>query len=340
MSAGNHILVTGGTGFVGAHLLFHLTSAGSRVRALKRHESSTQTAQKIFGFYQPFSSSLWDMIEWVDGDLLDIASLEEAMAGIRQVYHAAAVVSFQGNNRSFIQRVNQIGTANLVNVALEKKVDKLLFVSSIGTLGRAHQSEPVTEETHWNNKKTSVYSKSKYEAEREVWRGMAEGLNAVIINPSIIIGPGNWSHGSPQLFQTMYNGLKFYTSGSNGFVGVNDVVHLMILLMNGPFAGERYIVSSENVPYRELFRWMADALHVQRPSYHAGKMLSGISWRLLAIKGWLTGKKSSITKETAQTANQKYRYSNAKVCEATGFVFTPVKTCVEETAEIFLKDIR
>jgi len=338
MLTNNNILVTGGTGFVGAHLLYHLTLAGIRVQALKRPESSTAWTQKIFGFYQPFSSSQWELIDWVEGDLLDISSLEEAMTDIRQVYHAAAVVSFQGNDKSFIQRVNQQGTANLVNVSLEKNIEKFLFVSSIGTLGRAHQSDAVTEDTHWNNKKTSTYSKSKYEAEREVWRGMAEGLNAVIINPSIIVGPGNWSHGSPQLFQTMYKGLKFYTSGSNGFVGVNDVAKLMIQLMNGPFEGERYIVTSENIPYRQLFQWMADALQVKRPPYHAGKALSGISWRLLAVKGWFTGKKSSITKETAQTANQQYRYANAKVCEATGFVFTPIKTCVEETAEIFLRD--
>lgn len=332
------ILVTGGTGFVGAHLLYHLTLGENRVKALKRPSSSTSLTRRIFGYYQPFDLAQWELIDWIDGDIMDISSLQIAFEGVDQIYHAAAIVSFQGNDKTQIQRINQVGTANVVNIALEKNIAKLLFVSSIGTLGRAEKADLVTEETFWNNKKTSVYSKSKYEAEQEVWRGMAEGLNAVIINPSIILGPGDWSHGSPQLFQTMFKGLKFYTSGSNGFVGVNDLAQVMIVLMNSKIVGERFIISTDNISYQQLFNWMADALNIKRPNIKAGKFLSAISWRLLGIKGLITGKKSSITKETAQTANQLYRYSNEKIKAAIGFEFTPIKTCVEETAKLFLRD--
>ncbi len=338
MEKEKHILVTGGTGFVGAHLLYHLTLGGNRVKALKRPSSSTSLTHKIFEYYQPLALAQWELIEWIEGDIMDISSLQIAFEGIDQLYHAAAIVSFQGNDKTQIQRINQAGTANVVNIALEKNIEKLLFVSSIGTLGRAEKSDLVTEETFWNNKKTSAYSKSKYEAEQDVWRGMAEGLNAVIINPSIILGPGDWSHGSPQLFQTMFKGLKFYTSGSNGFVGVNDVAQVMIVLMNSKIVGERFIISTDNISYQQLFNWMADALNVKRPNIKAGNFLSAISWRLLGIKGMITGKKSSITKETAQTANQLYRYSNKKIKAAIGFEFTPIKTCVEETAKLFLRD--
>ena len=334
------ILVTGGTGFVGAHLLYHLTLTGKTVVAIKRSTSSTNLTEKIFSTYAPFSDEQWQRIQWVDADILDITSLQEIFTGVDQLYHAAAIVSFQNQEKSNIEKVNRVGTANVVNIALEKHIKKMVYVSSIGTLGRAQQLEEVTESNFWNNKKTSNYSRSKYEAEQEVWRGMAEGLPAVIINPSIIIGPGIWSHGSPQLFNTMWNGLKFYTLGSNGFVGVNDVVRVMTTLMESELVGERFIVSSETIAYEQFFNWMADALGIARPRFKAGRILSALSWRLLALKGMVTGKKTSITRETAQTANQQYAYSNAKIVAATGIEFTPIKKCIEETAEIFLKDRR
>ncbi len=338
MTTKTGILVTGGTGLVGAHLLFHLTSKGHQVRALKRKKSSLELAKKVFAWYGSINPKQWDLVTWFDGDLLDINSLEDAFDGIGYVYHAAAIVSFQGTDKSIIAQTNHTGTANLVNIALNRKITKLVYVSSIGTLGRSEQDEEVSETHFWNNKKTSVYSKSKYDAEQEVWRGMAEGLSAVIINPSIIIGPGNWSQGSAQLFSTLWKGLKFYTAGSNGFVCVNDVVRIMILLMNSEINGERFIVSSENVSYEQLFLWMAEGMEVANPKIKAGPILSAISWRLLALKGLFTGKKSTITRETAQTAQQNYKYTNKKIKTALRFEFTPVKQCVIQTAKFFLQD--
>ncbi len=332
------ILVTGGTGFIGAHLLFRLCARGEKVRALKRRESSTTLTQKIFSYYSTKADDVFSKIEWVDGDLLDIFSLAKAMQDVDTIYHAAAVVSFHGKDQMDLITTNREGTANMVNVALELKIKMFCHVSTIGSLGRANQGKAVDEETHWNNKKTSVYSTSKYEAEREVWRGIAEGLKAVIVNPSIVIGPGNWDSGSPKLFQTMWDGLRFYTSGSNGFVDVNDVVESMIALSEAGISGERYIINSENISYKQFFAWMAQALGVKPPAYHAGPFLSGLTWRILAIKSLFTGKKSSITRETAETANQKYRYSNAKVCDAIGISFLPVKESLEQTAKYFLQE--
>ena len=307
------ILVTGGTGLVGAHLLFELTAKGAKVKALKRKNSSLSLVQKVFKNHGSFHVKQWDLITWYDGDVLDIGSLEDAFDGVGYVYHAAAVVSFQGADKSIIAKTNHSGTANIVNMALEKKITKLVYVSSIGTLGRAERDEEVNETHFWSNKKSSVYSTSKFNAEQEVWRGMAEGLNAVIVNPSIIIGPGDWSHGSPQLFSTVWNGLKFYTTGTNGFVCVNDVAKIMILLMNSGIHGERFIVSSENVSYKQLFIWIAEELGVKGPKFKAGSVLSAISWRFLAFKSILTRKNPTITRETAQTAQQNYRYSNKKI---------------------------
>ncbi|MFK5854954.1 MAG: SDR family oxidoreductase, partial [Bacteroidota bacterium] len=197
----------------------------------------------------------------------------------------------------------------------------------------------VTEDTHWNSKKTSVYSTSKYHAEMEVWRGIAEGLNAVIINPSIILGPGDWNTGSSKLFSTMYEGLKFYSIGSNGFVDVEDVVTSMMLLMKSELEGERFIVNSENITYKQFFTWMAASLNVASPIYKAGTFLSGVGWRLLWFKGLITGKKSAITRETAETACQLYNYSNSKIKKETGIEFMSVKDSLDKNSKLFLKDM-
>ena len=332
------ILVTGGTGFIGAHLLYHLVLSGKKVKALKRKSSRMKLIEKIFACYSGKADELLNKIDWVEGDVLDIFSLLEAFKGVDQLYHTAAVVSFHAKDKASLFRTNATGTANVVNAALEQKVGKLCHISSIGALGRADGTGIVDETRQWSSKKSSVYSTSKYEAEREVWRGMAEGLNAVIVNPSIVLGPGNWDAGSPQVFQTMWKGLKFYTGGTNGFVDVNDVAKAMILLMEGDYSGERFILNSENIAYKQFFEWMAAAMNVPAPKYKAGPLLSAIGWRALKVMAIFSGKPSSITKETAETANQRYRYSNKKIIKATGMSFVPVKESVDQTVKFFLKD--
>jgi len=332
------ILVTGGTGLVGGHLLFHLTNSGEKPKALKRQSSDIQKTKKIFSYYSEDFEKLFSRIEWVEGDILDYNSLTEAMDGIDYIYHAAASVSFESSDKDSLVTTNIQGTTNVVNAALEKKVKKLLHISTIGSLGRAESDGIVNEKTEWNSKKTSVYSTSKYQAELEVRRSIAEGLNAVIINPSIILGPGDWNTGSSKLFTTMNDGLKFYSIGSNGFVDVNDVVNCMVLLMNSDISGERFIINSENITYKQIFIWMAEALKIAPPKYKAGRLLSEIGWRLLWIKGIVTGKKSSITRETAVTANQLYNYSNEKIKKAIGIEFMSVKKSIEKNSRFFLRD--
>ena len=332
------ILVTGGTGLVGAHLLYHLINQGENPKALKRQSSDIQNTKNIFSYYSDDYENLFSRIQWVDGDILDYNSILLAMEGIDNVYHAAASVSFQSSDKLSLVSTNIQGTANIVNAALEMKAQKLVHVSTIGSLGRAESNGIVTENTKWNSKKTSVYSTSKYQAELEVWRGIAEGLNAVIINPSIILGPSDWNSGSAALFKTIDNGLKFYSIGSNGFVDVEDVVKVMDLLMKSDVSSQRFIINSENISYKQFFYWMADSLNVERPKYKATKFLSAIVWRILWVKGLVSGKKSTITKETAETACQLYNYSNDKITKEIGFDFMPIKESINKNAKFFLRD--
>ncbi len=334
------ILVTGGTGLLGSHLLFKLVSEGEKVRAIYRKSSSKQKTRKVFSYYCENPDELMEKVNWIKGDVLDYFSVSDAMKGVDKVFHTAAVVSFHSSDKGSLGDINVEGTKNVVDACLERKNVKLVHVSSIGALGRAGSDGVVNEDNHWNGKKSSNYSTSKYHSEMEVWRAIAEGLDAVIINPSIILGPGNWEAGSSKLFTTMHNGLKYHTTGINGFVDVLDVAEIMIKLMESNITGDRFIVNSENVCYRDLFFRMADALKVPRPSIHANRKLSEIAWRVLAVKAFFTGKKSSITRETAVTANQRYNYSNNKIVEALSYKFIPVLESVDRNVELFVEDLK
>ncbi len=334
------IVVTGATGLLGSHLLYQLAEKGEKVKALKRANSETATTQKIFSYYSRESKKLWEKIEWVDSDILDIHALLDVIEKGDKVYHTAAIVSFDPEKKDEIFETNVTGTANVVNACLQKKAEKLAYVSSIAALGRTSHTDTTNEETEWKpGNKISPYAQSKYEAEREVWRGMAEGLKAVIINPSVILGPGDFSKGSIKMFPTVYNGLKFYTGGMNGYVDVNDVARALILLMDGKISNDRFIVSAENISYKDLFDMISQELNVKTPQRKAGKFLSELSWRIFKVHSMITGKEPLITRQTARTANNTYRYSNQKISNALRMTFTPIRETIKKTAEIFLREL-
>jgi len=332
------ILVTGGTGLLGSHLLFNLISSGKQVRALKRSSSDTNMVKKIFSYYSDTPELLAAKIEWVEGDLLDFASIEYALDGINEIYHAGAVVSFYHADHANMLKVNIDGTANLVNLAIEKKIDKFCYISSVSTLGRADNNGITDEETFWvPSRKNSVYAISKYGAEREVWRGMEEGLNAVVINPSVILGPGFWNDNSG-LFRLVWEGLKYYTRGINGYVDVKDVARALILVMEKNLFNERFIVSSENISYQQLFTLIARNLDKPVPKVNVPPLLSHIAWRLEALRSLLNGSKPEVTREMATTTIQQYTFSNEKIRKALSFEFISVEESIRQTCHLFKKD--
>jgi dihydroflavonol-4-reductase len=323
------ILVTGGTGFLGAHLIYHLLQKVDKVRAIKRKDSSFHVLSRVFSFYHTDIDNLMKRIEWVEGDITDVCSLDPCFDAVTEVYHVAGKVSFLPADKGELMRINGTGTANVVNLALDKDVKKLLHVSSISAIGRVASEKVIAEATAWKiSGKNSMYAISKYNAEKEVWRGMAEGLNAVIVNPSIILGVGEYETGSGRLIKTVEKGLKFYTTGINGFVDVQDVAKVMILLMNSDISGERFIVSAENLSYKTLFEYIAGGLGKPAPKLVAGKMLSELTWRAALLKSWLNGNQPFISREVAQTANNKYYYTSDKLKSLTGYNFTPVKEAI------------
>lgn len=334
------ILVTGATGLVGSHLVFQLLKRGENIRALKRPTSNTSNTLKVFQYYTEDAEALFKNIEWVDTDLMDVLDIQQAFEDVDEVYHCAAMVSFAPKDKKTLLSYNPAITANLVNASLANNISKFGMVSSVAVLDKSEERE-TTEEDYWkNDPSVSAYAVSKYHSEMEVRRGVEEGLNAVIINPSLILGPGNWSASSSVLFKTVYKGLPFYSTGTNGFVDVRDVARSLIELMDQNKFGERYIVSAENWPFREMFNQMAKHLGSKPPSKLLSKKLSAIYWRVEWVRSVLTGKQPTVTKETVNTAFSNTKFSHTKLKETLGFQFTPVNESVETFSKFFLQDLK
>ncbi|MEO6546956.1 MAG: NAD-dependent epimerase/dehydratase family protein [Ferruginibacter sp.] len=294
------ILVTGGAGLLGGELIRQLLLQGCEVRAIYN-----KTPLPDFGL---------ENLQQFQCNILDIIGLEEAMQDVDLVYHCAAIVTFDPARRSELFQVNVEGTANVVNAALNAGVKKLLHVSSVAALGRIREDKAVNESMVWTEETSnSIYGESKYRGEMEVWRGIGEGLEAVIVNPSIILGAGDWSTGSSQLFKNVYDEFPWFTEGTTGFVDARDVAKAMIKLMESAIINERFIISAENVSYQELFNLIAKTFHKKQPYKKVTPMIARVVWRWEAIKTLFTKKKPLITKETTATALAKVHYNNKKL---------------------------
>lgn len=332
------IFVTGGTGLVGSHLLLELARGGKKVRALKRASSDIGYVDAVFRHYAENATEIANNIEWVEGDILDPSFLLTALEGVKYVYHCAAVVSFQPSDREKIHRINTDGTANIVNASLQCKVKKLCYVSSIAALGRSEHKEFVDETVGWKvSKDNSCYSISKFNAEREVWRGTAEGLDAVIVNPSIVIGFANPSKGSTKMFSTVWNGLNFYTPGMNGFVDVKDVVKVMVMLQESDIRNERFILNATNVTFKAFFNKIADSLGKPRPRWKSTALLAEMAWRLDWLRSKILNREPLITRQTVKAGMGNFKYSNAKIRKYTGVEFRDIDVSIKEVSDIFKK---
>ncbi|MGD9931337.1 MAG: NAD-dependent epimerase/dehydratase family protein [Mangrovibacterium sp.] len=338
------IFVTGGTGLVGSHVLFDLVRTGRRIRALKRNTSNLKLVSKVFAYYSDEADQLFSQIEWVEGDILDYHSLEVVLAGVTEIYHCAAIVSFHANDHDSMLNNNVRGTANLIDAALFNKVKKFCHVSSIAALGKTTDGTEINEETYWTpSKQKSAYSLSKFFSEMEVWRGIEEGLDAVIVNPSIILGPGNWDIGSPKLFQAIWKGLKYYTKGETGFVDVRDVAAAMIGLMDGQnfpnTRNQRFILNAGNMSYQEFFNKIADALQKPRPSTFASDLILQMAWRAARLASFFSGKRPAITRDTVSGSNRINHYNGSKIGQTIPFNYRNLDETITDIARLFLKDI-
>ena len=322
------IFVTGGTGFLGSYLIRHLLAEGyTDVTALRRKGSNMD-----------LTLDFQNRIQWVEGDLNDPQSLEEGIQGKKWVFHVAALVSFQSRDRKKLHEANTKGTAAIVNACLDTGVEKLLHVSSIAAVGR---TKPVQTLNEKNIIQTSPYNSeyglSKFWSEQEVWRGIAEGLNAAIINPSVILGAGRWYEGSGQFFDTLHKGFRFIPSGKISLVDVRDLARMLLQLAKSDISGERFIASAGEMYFRDFFQAIAQGLDVPAPRYRISPFMGEMAWRLAGVQSLLTGKAPQITKENIRQAALEYVFENKKSRDMLGFEYTPLAQTIAETSAAYLR---
>lgn len=325
----NRILVTGGTGLVGSHLLVELTRRGYEVVALRRESSDVQAVQRIFAHYA--LADLFDRVEWRVGDVTDPFSLAASLEGVSAVYHTAAMVSFVKDDHEQIWNVNVNGTTNLVEAILATGRDiPLCHVSSIGAVGHTTDGSLIDEETPFqSDSERTVYSQSKFRQEMEVWQGVERGLKAVVVNPGVVLGPCTDKRSSGLIVDTMSRGTKYYTEGSTGYVDARDVAHAMVDFMEGKHFGERFILVGENSSVRNLQNLMADALGHKRPVKMASKALLRLAASLLHVRSWFTGEYRSLTKESIGAMGGVREYSSNKAINTIGITFTSLDDAVD-----------
>ena len=321
------ILVTGGAGLLGEELITQLLVQGKQVRAIYNKT--------------PLADFRSENLQQLQCNILDVVGLEEAMKDIEQVYHCAAIVTFNPKRKQEMFKINIEGTANVVNAALEARVKKMVHVSSVAALGRIRENVMINESMNWTEETSnSNYGQSKYLAELEVWRGIGEGLDAVMVNPVVILGAGDWDSGSSKIFKTGYNEFPWYTDGIGGFVDVRDVVKAMLQLMDSDITAQRFIISAENKSYKEIFNLIANAFGKKPPYKIVTPFIAKVVWRLEAVKSFFTKQDPLITRETAKTAMAKVNFDNSKLKKyLPDFTYRPIEETITETCAALQQNI-
>tara|TARA_R110002072_G_scaffold85225_3_gene193095 strand:- start:59925 stop:60932 length:1008 start_codon:yes stop_codon:yes gene_type:complete len=333
------ILVTGGTGLVGSHLLYFLLKENNSVRAIHRNTSDLQAVKKVFSYYTEASEEIFKKIEWIEADITDIPALTLAFKDIMYVYHAAAYISFDPKHYRKLKKANIEGTANVVNLCIQNKIKKLCYVSSIATLGKSENGSLVNEATQWNPEEDhNVYSITKYGAEMEVWRGTQEGVDAVIVNPGIIFGSGYWNSGSGVIVKMANKQIPFYTSGGSGIVDVKDVVSIMIKLMKSEIVNKNYILVSKNISHKELLSELAMLLQKNPPRNYISKWILVLFTKIDWFLNKIFGTKRKLLRATVDSLYNQSFYDTTRVKTDLNISFTPYKETLERVSLNYSKE--
>lgn len=331
------ILVTGGTGLVGSHLLYSLVSKGIEPIAIKRKSSNIENVKKVFSYYSQNYEALFNKITWHECDILDIVSLETIIKDVTHIYHSAALISFNNNDKDKMIEINATGTSNVIDLSVKHKIKRICFVSSIATLG-GNSNLAVHEDCLWSWDNQSAYAISKHLAEIEVWRGLAEGLSGVIVNPSLIIGPGSWNSGIGTIINKAKLGMPFYPPGSCGVIDVKDLVDIMIKLMNSDITNERFIINSDHMSYKELMGTIAKHLNKKIPYIRLNRSLMKILIGIDMIINKIRGKRIELSTDAVKYTTSEILLDNSKINNAINFNYRDIKKSLIECVDFFVKE--
>ena len=331
------ILVTGGTGLVGSHLIYQLTLENNVIRATHRADSDIERVKLLFKFYSKDFNELFKKIEWIEADLNNLSQLQDAFKDISFVYHCAAYISFDPSRYEILRRVNIRGTANIVNLCIKNKIKKLCHVSSVATLG--YNIKEIDENNYWDgNKHKSAYAISKYGAEMEVWRGVQEGVKSVIINPGVIIGPGFSKSAFGKIIKMVTKKKRFHTCGKTGYVDVRDIANIMIRLMNSKIENERYIVVNKNLSYKRVIDIVSSNLGLKNKSTFLSKSKLKIALMLDLVSSKFLNKERKLSKALCKTLTRNFNYSSKKIKKSLSFEFTSILETFEKSCQFYSQE--
>lgn len=338
------ILVTGATGMVGAHLLMTLAQQHDTIRATRRESSSLKAVENIFRFFgKEKAEELMQKVEWVNADLRDPEQIQKALKGVDTIYHTAAIVSFQKKDDQMMIENNREATANLIDFALENHVSKFCHVSSIASLEKIPEKKLTNEDNIWkSDKNKNAYSISKFQSEMEVWRGHEMGLPVVIINPSVILGSGNWDKGSPRFFSSIAKRLYFYSEGGTGFVDVMDCVDAMLRLTSEEnwekVRGKRFVLNKENIKYKQLFDTIAKELNCKSPQWKITAKGMKIAYWIDAFLSTILFRTPKITKSTIKSATQQSFYDGSRITKTISFQYRNMSETIQRIADQYKEE--
>ncbi len=334
------ILVTGGTGLVGSHLLLKLVQSGHKPRATFRTKDKLAVTKKVFLYYAENHETLFETIEWVECDIIDTVAVEQVFENVTHVYHAAALISFEPSDYKNLFKINVEGTANIVNQCIISKVQKLCYVSSIAAIGASIGNEPIKESNEWNDALSYGYALSKHKAEMEVWRGSQEGVPVVIVNPGVILGPGFWKTGSGRFFLAAHKEPNYYLPSGTGIVTIGDVVTAMLRLMtHSTIKNERFILVNQNWSYKKLAETIATGLQTNKPQKELKLWMLSILWKLDWLRSKITGSRRKLSKTTVKIFHHTAVYDNSKIqSHLNDFQFEDLEEKVLKYAAMFLKE--
>ena len=333
-------LVTGATGILGSHVVLKLLQNNKPVIACKQKKSDLSKIEKLFSYF-PEGEKLFRQIAWREMDVNDVYSIEDALEGVETVYHCAGHVSFNDKDRKKLFKINETGTSNVVTACLNKKITALCYASTIATLNNSDYTQPIDENVFWKlNGKESDYALSKYGAEREVWRGIEEGLNAVIVNPGIILSPGFWNQSSSKLFTRCYNGNKFYTNGLAPYISAQDVATVMIKLIEKKQFANRYILVEGNYTFREIVDTILVNFGKPKATINANRFILNLARFFENLMSAFGGKEQLLSRNTINSAFHVQTYVNTKIKEAINYDFMPVNKVIKDICRIFEEERR
>ena len=321
------IAVTGANGLLGSYVVRTLLRHQEPFLAIKRRDSDVSLLHDVN-----------EKITWYDADILDVVSLNEAFKNVTHVIHSAAVVSYNPTRARQVMDINVQGTRNVVNACLTNGVNRIVHVSSVAALSAQKGQSTITEENKWvDSQYQTVYAKSKYLSELEIFRGQEEGISSVIVSPSFILADANWDNSSAQVFKYIWRQTPFFSDGAINYVDVVDVAKIIYALLRMPIEAERFIVSAGKMPYKELFGLIAKGLGKKIPSIRVNKSFLKIGAYFELLRSILSGSEPRLTKETARIAGADYLFENRKIVDRLNFEFQPIDKTLQRCCRYYIE---